>query len=102
MSQTIVLRHQTPNYDLRIELVDMGTEQGFPLVHCDVFYWSPNVMRELQAVWPAFRSQFKGPVFACNPNEDHKWEKFLTKFGFRYFSNFIGPDDKEHKMFLHI
>lgn len=80
----------------------MGLEQGFPLVHCTVFNWSKTVLRELRIVWPAFRAQFDGPVFCCSPNDDEKFVKFVTKFGFRFFDTFIGPDNQEHKMFLHI
>ena len=93
---------QTSDFDLWIEFIDIGDEERFPLVHCTFHRWSPSIMKDFMAAWPGFRSEIKSPVFCCSPNDDEKFVKFVTRFGFRFFSNFIGPDDQEHKMFLHI
>jgi hypothetical protein len=102
MSQTIVLSHTTPDFEFCVDYVPLGGEDRFYLAHVDVFRWTPRVLREMHAIWPALRQRIDAPLFAWNKDEDAKWEKFITRFGFRYFKNLIGPDGKEHKFFLHI
>lgn len=59
-------------------------------------------MRQMQDEWPHFRAKLDAPLFAWTENEDQKWEKFVKRFGFHYFRQFIGPDGLEHKLFLHV
>lgn len=102
MYETVVVRHQTPDYDFVIDYIPIHDGNRWYQAHVDVFKWTPRVMREMQAVWPSLRRQVDAPLFAWNEHEDAKWEKFISRFGFRYFKNFIGPDGKEHKFFLHL
>lgn len=102
MSETIVLRLTTDDFDFCVDYVPLGGDDRFYLAHIDVFHWSPTVLRRMLGIWPALRAKIDAPLFVWNENEDKKWEKFIHLFGFRYFKQFIGPDGLEHRLYLHI
>ena len=61
-------------------------------IHCDVYTWSPRVVRQLQADWSALLALHGGPIRALHTPGDRKHLKFLTLFGFKPVLSFEGLD----------
>lgn len=57
-------------------------------IHCDVYTWSPRVVRQLTADWQALHALHGGPIRALHTPGDRKHLKFITLFGFRHVASF--------------
>lgn len=102
MTEAVVLQYTTPDYEFIVNYIPIHDGNRWYNAHIEVFKWSPRVLRDMKEVWPFLRRRIDAPLFAWTENEDAKWEKFISIFGFKYLDTFIGPDGKNHKFFLHI
>lgn len=85
------------------ELDEYRTDEGqqMLLAHLRVHQWSPSALRNIRRDWAAFRSVVRGPLYASPMNHDVKWERFVTKMGWRPFSTVLCQDGIERPLYIH-
>lgn len=79
-----------PEYHASIDEFMGPKGEQFLQAHVRFHKHSPATMRKALADWKLFRSICTAPLFACaGPDEEtggeHKWEKFITLLGFKFF-----------------
>ncbi len=77
-----------PEYTLYFE----QAARDHTFIHCDVYTWSPRVVRQLTADWQAVQALHGGPIFALHTPGDRKHLKFITLFGFKLVAAFVADD----------
>lgn len=72
-------------------------------IHLCVHVWTPSVYKEVLRNWKMFRECVTCPLFAVAGVEDvAKWERFVTRLGFKFVSNVICENGAERRLFIHI
>lgn len=77
-----VMLYEEVEFTFSTSLVQFEPGRVMTFVHIDIFYWSPEVYRRLQHLWPSIRRLLPPIVFASGDVCDAKWAKFITRFGF--------------------
>lgn len=62
--------------------------------------FSPSIMKSVIVGWRAFRQCVSAPVVAIGEVDDEKWERFVTRLGFRYFKEVICINGKKRRLFI--
>jgi hypothetical protein len=76
-----------------------GTKMVF--VHMDIFYWAPSVLKHMIKTWPIFREGLKDiPLFCMADDDNEKWERYISRFGFQYLSDIPCSDGKIRRLFV--
>lgn len=91
-----------PEYHLELEHSPLPDGNVAFNLHFECYKWSPSVFRQMQRDWDAIRPLIQAPIFAANVDEDEKWVKFITRFGFRYFRQVVGTDGSERGLYLNL
>lgn len=91
---------QRPEYHLELEHTPLSDGHVAFTVHFETYTWSPRVLRLMLADWASIRPQIDAPIFAANVDEDEKWVKFISRFGFQYFKQVIGTDGSERGLYV--
>ena len=77
-----------PEYTLYLEQATL--DETF--IHCDVYTWTPRVVRQLKADWSALLALHGGPIRALHTPGDRKHLKFITLFGFKLVTAYNAAD----------
>ena len=97
--ETLIKR---PEYHLELEHTPLSNGHVAFSLHFEVFQWSPSVYRQMKRDWDSIRPLIDAPIFAANVDEDDKWVKFITRFGFRYFKQVVGTDGSQRGLYLNL
>ena len=90
-----------PEYLFDIDEYRRGQEQ-FLLAHISVHEWSPRVLKMILHDWRLFRQCVTAPLFACaGPGDTDKWERFVSRLGFRFLRNVICENGEPRRLFIH-
>jgi hypothetical protein len=79
---------------------DLGEGQTMTMIHCDVFFLSPSIIRQMMYQWKLFRKHVPQAVFAHSTDDDAKWERFVKRFGFVYLKDILCSDGKTRRLFI--
>lgn len=92
--------HETRDYSFELEewRDDDGNQMLF--VHLLVTFWSPSILREMFSVFAKFREAVTCPLYALNHEEDARWEKFISLFGFKYLTNMLCENGESCRLFM--
>lgn len=97
--ETLIKR---PEYHLELEHTPLPDGNVAYNIHFECFSFTPRIMKQMLSDWATIRPQIDAPIFAANVDEDEKWVKFITRFGFRYFKQIIGTDGSERGLYLNL
>jgi len=79
---------------------DLGDGQKMVMVHMDVWYFSPSVLKKMKKQWAVFRKSMRCPLFAMGETDDAKFERYVSLFGFQYLTNIPCTDGKVRRLFV--
>lgn len=99
-----VTRHRvrtTDDWWFEIDEYKRGQEQ-FLLAHIRVAKWSLSALKRMAREWKLFRSVVKAPLYACAEEDTDKWERFVSRFGFRFLCNIVCNNGEERRLFISI
>lgn len=94
--------HETPEYSFELDEYRDGDAHQMLFVHLHVKRWSPGMLREMLSVFAKFREAVSCPLYALNPDEDEKWEKFVGLFGFNFLRDMICENGEQRRLFLNL
>lgn len=87
-------------YELHIDEY-VRDEDQFLLLHLRFLKWTPSVFKRFSAHWRALRSCVAAPLFALGECDDDKWQRFVTRFGFKYLHTVICENGESRRLFIH-
>jgi hypothetical protein len=70
-------------------------------VHLRFDRFTPSIMKNVIHQWRVFRQCVTAPVTAIGEVDDEKWERFVTRLGFRYCKEVICINGKKRRLFIH-
>lgn len=76
-------------------------------VHCQVYFFSPSILKQMDRVFDEVRSTLPPVIGAWNWQVTAKEEKFMKRFGFYSVGRpmtgtFTWPNGEEHPLWLHV
>lgn len=89
-----------PDFTLSLEEYRNGAHQMM-FIDLGVRRWSPGMLRRFADGWKIFRKHITCPLFAFPDVDDGKWEKFVTRFGFKPLSTIQCTDGSFRRIFWH-
>lgn len=97
-----VTRHRVltyPEYWFEIDEWRRGQDQ-FLLAHIRIAKWTPSVLKRIDREWAAFRECVDAPLFAIAEIDDRKWERFVSRLGFRFHCDTVCENGEPRRMFI--
>jgi hypothetical protein len=97
-----VSRHsilKNPEYWFEIDEYVRGQDQLL-LAHLRIAKWTPSVLKRIDRDWRVFRECVTAPLFAHAEIDDRKWERFVSRLGFRFLCNVVGTNGETRRMFI--
>jgi hypothetical protein len=96
----------TPDYCFEIDEYRRqraGTRGGDQLLlaHISVARWSPSVCKRIDQQWVLFRQCVTAPLFACAEVADDKWERFVSRLGFKPYQLVTCENGELRRLFIH-
>lgn len=76
-------------------------QDTFLLLHLRFTQWTPQVFKRFIAHWWLLRSCVTAPLFALGEVDDDKWERFVTRFGFKYLRTVKCENGETRRLFIH-
>lgn len=96
-----VTLHSEPAFDLAVNYQQPQPGTLMTFVHLEVYQTAPSVMRSMQAMWSTVRPTL-GPIVFCHGEiDDHKFHKFVTRFGWQHLSHTNCSDGKTRRIYVH-
>ena len=89
------------DYCWTIEEFRRGEDQ-MVFAHLTVHKWTPRVWRNLQHVWTLFRKCVVCPVWIVGADGTDKFDRFVSRLGFRFHSNVVCKNGAERRLFVHL
>jgi hypothetical protein len=97
-----ILEHQEFQVDLNYVQVN-GLSQLMVFIHLDITIWSPSVLRKLQSLWVTeVIPKLPKYTFCHGEVSDHKFHKFVTKFGFSELITAVCTDGTNRPIYCYI
>lgn len=91
-----------PDYYFSLEEFRRGEDQ-MVFVHVNVYRWTASVFKEILRNWRLFRQHVVCPLFAvAGEDSSEKWERFVSRLGFKFHSNVVCENGAERRLFVHI
>jgi hypothetical protein len=97
-----VARHPvrvTDGWLFEIDEYKRGEEQ-FLLAHFRFHKWSLSALKQITREWKLFRQCVPAPLYACAEEDDDKWERFVSRFGFRFLCNTVCNNGEHRRLFV--
>lgn len=91
----------TADYEMHLDEHKRGRDT-FLLLHLRFTKWTPQVFKRFIAHWQLFRHYVTAPLFALGEVDDDKWERFVTRFGFRYLQTVKCENGETRRLFIHV
>lgn len=91
----------TDDWWFEIDEYRRGQDQ-FLLVHLRVKNWKLSALKQFAREWKVFRQCVTAPLYACADVDDDKWERFVSRFGFRFFCNIVCNNGEQRRLFVSI
>jgi hypothetical protein len=68
--------------------------QGATYIHCECAKWDKRIKSQLKKDFDALAKIHRNNIYALHELGDKKHEKFLAIFGFGFYKEFIGANEK--------
>lgn len=92
--------HSEPDFDFSFDEFHFDDDRVMPMIHLDVFYFDKNTMKRLREVYDYWRPKFP-PIIFAQPEEDTPlFEKFVSRFGFKFISDAVCSDGATRRIFV--
>jgi hypothetical protein len=90
--------------DFLFEIDEYKRDDGaqFLLAHIRVDKLAPSVLKRMDSIWRTFRSVIRAPLFAVSETDDGKWERFVSRYDFKPFSEVICNNGVQRRLFISI
>jgi hypothetical protein len=93
--------YDKPEYFFDLEEWRCGDRQ-MVFVHLLFHKWSPRVLRQALEDWRVFREHVACPLYAMGQDDDDKWAKFVSLFGFKFLADGLAcTDGRSRRIFYH-
>ena len=99
-SERVVI-HSEPDFDVSFDTMDLGEGRVMTLVHLDVFYFDKSVLKRLHWAFDKYRLALPPVIFAQPAEDSPKFERFISRFGFRYIGDCWCDDGMNRRIFVH-
>jgi hypothetical protein len=96
-----VLVASCPAFDVQLQLKQPEPGTLMTFVHLDVYQTSPSVMRDLIRVHNKLRPTLPPMIFCQGHVDDHKFHRFVTRFGWEPLSNIPCTDGTTRRLYVH-
>jgi hypothetical protein len=90
-----------PEYTAEMHIEDLDGEL-MHFFHLDVFYFSPRILRQMVKQWIVFREHVPVVLFCMGDEDDDKWKRFISHFGFQYLRDVPCTDGKTRRIFINL
>jgi len=87
-------------YIAEMHYEDLGEGRLMPFFHLDVFYFSPEILKRMLKEWEEHRHTVPTPLFCMGEEDDEKFSRFISKFGFQYLTDCPCTDGKTRRLFV--
>jgi hypothetical protein len=74
----------------------------FLLVHVRFLRWSPTTFKRLLANMKLLREHVSAPLFALGDVDDDKYERFVTRVGFKFHTHVLCNNGERRRLFIHL
>lgn len=90
--------------EFKFELSEHRSDEDAQMlfVHLVVHKWSKSTLHEMLRVFSTFRQCVSAPLFAIGIIDDDKWERFVTRFGFKPFQNVICENGELRRLYMNL
>jgi hypothetical protein len=68
--------------------------------HITIKQFHPSLLRRMQNEWQLFRQHVTAPIFAVGEVDDDKWERFISRFDFKYQQHVICENGQRRRLFV--
>ena len=93
------LVEECPEYAAYYEPVETSDGTMY-LFHFYVTVWSPSVYKKFARRFSEWRPTFPHVLFCAGDVDDEKYEKFLSRFGFKYLTHVGCTDGNTRRLFV--
>jgi predicted solute-binding protein len=100
MSGERVVVIDEPEYIASYHEEDLGEGRIMTFVHLDVYYMSASILRQLKKQWDLWRHYVSTVLFCMGEEDDEKFERFVSKFGFKYLRDVPCTDNKTRRLYV--
>lgn len=77
-------------------------EDQMIFVHLLVYEHSVSIYKEILRNWKLFRECVTCPLYAvCGVKDTVKWEKFVSRLGFKFLMNIVCENGEARRLFVH-
>jgi hypothetical protein len=90
-----------PEYWFDIDEYRRGDDQMI-FAHLRFSSFSASILRKALHDWRVFREYVPAPVFCFGTDDDAKFERFVTLFGFKSLNTDVVWEGKSRRLFLHL
>lgn len=90
-----------PEYVFTLDEFKKGDKQML-FVHLKVYKHTKEVLTQLLAEWRLFRKCVTCPVYCHGINDDEKFHRFVSLFGWKQLCKAKCPDGKERRIYIHL
>jgi len=90
----------TPDFCFEIEEHRNSGGGQFCMAHIAIHRWSPAVLKRMSEEWRVLRTVVTCPLYATAPLQDAKWQKFVSRFGFRPLDSVITNGGAQRTLFV--
>jgi len=98
-----IVAHECSEYTFALDEFRSDEEHQMLFVHLVVKRWTSKTLREMLSVFEAFRACVTCPLYAIGKQDDDKWVKFVTLFGFKpLIDEVICLNGESRRLFFHL
>lgn len=100
-----ITRHcvrEHPDFRFEIDQYQRTDGTQFLLAHIRVHRFSPSVLKRIDREWEILRTCITAPLFACGEVDDSKWERFVSRLGFRPLQTVICNNGETRRLFISV
>lgn len=90
-----------PEYIASYHTADLGEGRVMTLFHLDVFYFSASILRQMLTQWQVFREHVNCVLYCMGNEDDDRFRRFVSYFGFTPLSTIPCTDGKTRTLFVH-
>jgi len=93
--------YSEPDFDLSSHIIQVDND-CMTMMHLDVFYWSPKVLRRIKSVWQEVRPRLGKIVYCMGNVSDKKFARFVGHLDAKYLGPCLCSDGVNRDIYFHM